>query len=112
MGRRWGGERRVGKLTTEEHANAAVNAMHFTDRLLQAFLEKGLGAPPDVTFFLGDRVREWAPYVRIETRALWAAEPRRRRFAAVLRGKWNPDAIISQDQAIKTYREQIFGPDD
>jgi hypothetical protein len=82
------------------------------DRTIQLLLEKGLVAPPDVTIFLGDRVRQWAPYVRIETRALWAAEPLRRKLAAVLRGRWKPDMDIANDQALDTYRQQIFGGDD
>jgi hypothetical protein len=73
------------------------------------FLEKGLGAPADVMVLLGNRVREWAPYVRIETRALWAEEPMRRKIGALLRGRWKPDGRMAQDQAKDTYKARVFG---
>lgn len=79
---------------------------------MQFALERGLGAPPDVSIVLGDRLREWAPYVRIETRALWAAEPLRRKLKAVLRGRWTPDMKMAQEQALAIYRREIFGSDD
>lgn len=58
---------------------------------------------------LGDRVREWSPYVRIETQALWAAEPLSRRVLALLRGRWKPSESIIQTQAREAYRHFYFG---
>jgi hypothetical protein len=81
-------------------------------RLTQWFLEKGLGAPDDVSLLLGNRVRKWSPYIRIETRALWAAEPLSRKIRAIARGRWQHSSDIAQKQALETYRAQIFGTDD
>lgn len=82
------------------------------ERALQWFLETCLGAPLDVSLLLGDRVREWSPYVRIETRALWAAEPLEAKLRAIIRGRWQHSSEIARRQAIETYRQQIFGTDD
>lgn len=62
--------------------------------------------------FLGDRVRETSLGIRIETRALWEAEPLPRKMLAFLRGRWQPDSQIAQDQALDTYKKQIFGTDE
>ena len=78
-------------------------------RAMQLFLERALGAPSDVTLFLGDRVREWIPYVRIETQALWAAEPPSRKALALLRGRWRPSEAIIQTQAREAYSHFCFG---
>ena len=80
-------------------------------RVTQWFLEKGLGAPADVSLLLGNRVRKWSPYIRIETRALWAAEPLSRKIRAIARGRWQQiSSDIAQKQALETYsRAKIFG---
>lgn len=81
-------------------------------RAIQWVLERGLGAPADITLLLGDRMRAHTHYVRIESRALWSAEPLRRKIRAVIRGRWQYDDAIAQAQAIDTYKSQIFGGED
>lgn len=82
------------------------------DRATQWFLERVLGAPPDVTVFLGGRPRQWAPYVRIESRALWAAESRANKARALLRGRWQPGEPLIQADAWVSYRRLYFGGDE
>jgi hypothetical protein len=79
---------------------------------VQWFLERVLGAPPDVTIALGGRPRQHALCIRIETRALWAAEPMSRKARALLRLRWQPSDGLAGTQAIATYRQEIFGGDD
>jgi hypothetical protein len=81
-------------------------------KLLQWALENILRAPADVPVFLGDRAREGASYVWIESHALWVAEPWSRKLRAILRLKWEPDTDEAERQAIETYRSRIFGTDD
>ena len=81
-------------------------------RAIQWLLEHALRAPADVPVFLGDRVREWSPYVRIESHALWATEPALRKIRAILRRRWEPDIAEAERQAAGTYRSRIFGTDD
>lgn len=78
-------------------------------RATQWFLERELRAPPDVTMFLGDRVREWAPYVRIESYALWRDEPLTRKLLALIRGRWRPSGSIIQSKAREAYTKFYFG---
>jgi hypothetical protein len=90
----------------------AMNLKGWKTRAIQWWLERGLGAPPDVMLLLGDRPRVHAHYVRIETRALWAAEPLPRKIRALIRGRWQYDPAIAQAQAIDTYKTQVFGTED
>ena len=75
----------------------------------QLFLERILGAPPDVMMLLGDRMREWAPYVSIESRALWATESRSRKLRALLRGRWRPSEASMQAKAREAFKDLLFG---
>jgi hypothetical protein len=76
---------------------------------MQWFLERGLGAPADVAMLLGDRVREWTPYVRIESRALWSAEPLSRRMLSLLRGRWRPSEAAVQSEGLAAFKRLLFG---
>jgi hypothetical protein len=86
--------------------------LNWKRQLTQWFLEHVLRAPGDVPVFLGERVREWSPYVRIESHALWATEPIERKLRAILRFRWEPDSEEAERQAVQTFRAKIFGTDE
>ena len=76
------------------------------------YLEHVLGTAPHVSVLLGDRPREQAPYVQIESLALWEAEPLSRKLLALLRGRWKPSEALIQSRGREAFRRFYFGGDE
>lgn len=57
-------------------------------------------------------MREWTPYIRIETGALWSKEPPWRKVLALLRGHWQPGDAITQREGREAYGHFMFGGDE
>ena len=62
--------------------------------------------------FLGDRVREYAPFVQMPAHELWASESLSRKALALLRLRWHPSPSVVQTQARYWYDKVYFGGDE